>query len=220
MNEPDNKKEHINFNIIWNMIKNVTIAHPDRCNILYQLCKSTLHLDGDIAEVGVYKGGTLKLLAKAGYPKITHGFETFTGLPKPDSDKDDNRQIEGRFCASYKEVQQFLSDCPNIKLYPGIFPQTASDIIKHNFSFVHVDCDIFQSVFDCCHFFYPRLTQGGIMVFDDYSDPLCCGAREAVNTFFKDILTTKFKLNFPTSGQYIVFKNNVEISYTQPICCH
>jgi len=46
--------------------------------------------------------------------------------------------------------------------------------------------DIYQSIHDCCHHIYPRLSPGAMMVFDDYGFPSCPGARKAVDEFFHD----------------------------------
>jgi O-methyltransferase len=56
---------------------------------------------------------------------------------------------------------------------------------------------------DCLNFIWPRLSQGGFIVFDDYGFPTCPGARAAVDEFFhaKDFRP----LCLPT-GQALVFK--------------
>jgi len=68
---------------------------------------------------------------------------------------------------------------------------------------VHIDVDIYQSVKDCCEFFYPRLHAGGVMLFDDYGKWTCPGAKLAVDEFFATKPEKRFY--FP-SGQCFVIK--------------
>lgn len=70
-------------------------------------------------------------------------------------------------------------------------------------AFAHIDLDIYQSILDSCRFIYPRLSPGGVIVFDDYGFMSCPGAREAVDRFFADKL--EIPLVLPT-GQAIVIK--------------
>ena len=155
--------------------------------MLYQYARQTAQLGGEVAEIGVYKGGTAKLLAIlcARNSKSLHLFDTFEGLPPTDLEKDILK--EGDFGdTSLQKVQSFLDDNANVTLYPGIFPATSAPIEDKIFCLVHIDVDIFQSVMDCCHFYYPRVVPGGMMVFDDYGDISCPGAKMAVDEFFRD----------------------------------
>jgi hypothetical protein len=52
------------------------------------------------------------------------------------------------------------------------------------FSFVHLDCDIYESYKQCLEFFYLRLTPGAIVLFDEYNDPEWLGCTVAVDEFF------------------------------------
>jgi hypothetical protein len=53
------------FREIYAKIKDYTIVTEDRSYILYKFCQHCLHLEGDFAECGVYKGGTAFLIAHA-----------------------------------------------------------------------------------------------------------------------------------------------------------
>jgi len=46
--------------------------------------KRTKKIHGDLAEVGVYKGGSGKLICKTNTEKVLHLFDTFEGIPKVD----------------------------------------------------------------------------------------------------------------------------------------
>ena len=64
------------FNALIEQIKNHTLVDKIRCFMLYQFSRHVATLTGDVAEIGVYKGGTAKLLAKSfqSANKIVHIF--------------------------------------------------------------------------------------------------------------------------------------------------
>jgi len=153
----------------------------------------------------VYKGRTAKVLALTSekLDKNVYLFDTFSGMPDTDPDKD-NFYKKGAFAdTSLPDVESFLSDCNNVTIYPGFFPETSKPVENNSFSFVHIDVDIYRSVLDCCEFFYPRMVQNGVIIFDDPGFEECGGARAAVNEFFYD--KRDYPVYLPT-GQVIVTK--------------
>ena len=75
---------------------------------------------------------------------------------------------------------------------------------RQRFAFVHVDVDLYSSVRDCCEFFYPRLSGGASMVFDDYGFPhYRDAAKRAVDEYFADKPERPLVL---ASGQCVVVK--------------
>ncbi|MCL2725625.1 MAG: TylF/MycF family methyltransferase [Polyangiaceae bacterium] len=175
------------FSTQWATAKSRTLVDEARAQTLFQLARHAAHLDGDIAEVGVYRGGTAKLLAhvagKAG--KTLHLFDTFSGMPETDV-KQDLHQAGDFKDTSLAAVKSFLQSSEAVEYYQGEFPKTAGPVENKRFSFVHVDADIASSVDACCTFFYPRLVPGGVLLFDDYGFTSCPGAKKAVDAFFAD----------------------------------
>jgi O-methyltransferase len=192
------------FNQLWEQIRGHTLVDKDRCFVIYQLTQQAARLPGDVAEVGVYKGGTAKLLGKqfinAG--KTVHLFDTFAGMPPTDPRRDWHKENDFND-TSLESVTAYLNDCTNTLLYPGLFPCSAASVQDRDFCLVHIDVDIYKSVMDCIEFFYPRLLFGGIAIFDDYGFLTCPGAKEAVDEFFADKAERPFYL--PT-GQCLVIK--------------
>lgn len=184
------------FNQIMGSIQ-YTLVDRARCYMLYQMTRQISQIAGEVAEVGVYKGGTAKLLASSLPGKTVHLFDTFAGMPTTNANFD--KHLAGEFSdTSLAAVQQHLRECGNVRFYQGLFPSTAGPIEGSTFSLVHVDADIYDSVRACCEFFYPRLEIGAVMVFDDYGFPTCPGARKAVDEFFRDKPEIPFYLQ---SGQ-------------------
>ena len=161
----------------------LSIVDKDRMIMLYQLALLTKSIDGEVAEVGVYKGGTARVVASifSHLNKKIHLCDTFNGMP-PTAPVD--LHYEGAFNdVSFEEVKQYLVDyLDSVVFHVGIFPQSFENS-PSKFCFVHVDCDIYQSVIDCCHFFYPKMSKGGIMLFDDYGSLSTPGAKLAVDSF-------------------------------------
>jgi ubiquinone/menaquinone biosynthesis C-methylase UbiE len=184
------------FHLLFNEIAACTLVSADRCFMLFQMARYAQRKQGEFAEVGVYKGGTARLIAKVCPNKKVHLFDTFSGLPKGNPDIDIHEQ--GDFAdISLESVQNFLRDCNNVVYHPGFFPDTAKEIIE-KFSLVHIDVDLYQSVKDSLEIFYNKLVPGGVMVFDDYEWPAYPGVKKAVNEFLigkpeVPIITAKYQ---------------------------
>jgi len=166
---------------------------------LFEVAKAVCSkLDGDLAEVGVYRGGSAKLLGMAKRPgQALYLFDTFEGLPEPEN-RDDKIFCHKQFSASLEGVASYLSTIPNVHIYKGLFPQTAEPISSKRFCFVHIDVDLYRSVIACLECFYPRVVGGGVILCHDYD---CDGPHRAVDEFFSDKVETVFPL---PAGQYCI----------------
>jgi hypothetical protein len=151
-------------------------------------------VDGSIAEVGVYRGGTayyLSALARLRAVKLFL-YDTFTGIPHSDTidhhkvgDFSDTNELAVRHAVPYA--------CYRV----GVFPLTFTEF-HQQFSFVHVDCDQYQSVTDCILMFTPLMLRGGVMWFDDYG--VLAGATRAVHMQFHEA-----RLNYVYGRAFVRF---------------
>lgn len=163
---------------------------------------ATLRCSGELAECGVYKGGTAKILAELVPDRPLHLFDTFAGMPETDPALDFHKK--GDFAdTDIESVRQYLADHKNVTCVPGLIPGSLDVIRDRTFSFVHIDLDLYSSIKSACEFFYPRVQPGGTLLFDDYGFPSCPGARAAVDEFFED--KPEVKMAFVT-GQCSVQK--------------
>ena len=201
------------FSQVIKMVKGFgpLVVSSDRCYILFQLARKASLIPGDLAECGVYTGGTAHLLAlvlerQAISTKKLHLFDTFTGMPKTSIPSRDYHSPGDFANTSVDLVKKRLQHYDSFCIYHvGLMPVTFSEVkdIKE-FSFVHVDVDIFPSVLACCEYFYPRLSRGGIMVFDDYGFyPYRYSVRSVVDNFFADKID---KPIFLPTGQALIIK--------------
>jgi len=151
---------------------------------VYMLVKNTLKVDGDLAEVGVYTGGSAKLICEAKDKKILHLFDTFEGLPEISQIDNPSQFHKGQFFASLDSVKNYLKSYPNVCFYKGYFPETADPISNKNFSFVNLDVDLYESTLKSIEFFYPRMSRGGVILSHDYI--YAPGVKKAFDDFFND----------------------------------
>lgn len=184
-----------------------TLVSADRCHVLYQLLKQALHVDGDVWECGVYKGGTAAMMAAvmadAHSAKSLVLFDTFSGMPETDADKD--RHLKGDFAdTSVEAVTSYVGHAATCIVRKGFIPETFAGLESARIALAHIDVDIYRSIIDCLDFIWPRLSVGGLLVFDDYGFASCPGARAAVDEFF--LAKACVPLCLPT-GQAVVFKS-------------
>ena len=157
---------------------------------LYRLCAQTRQLEGEIAELGVYKGGTARMLCEVQHGKELHLFDTFDaygGMPAVRAGVDLHKPGDFKE-ARLSEVKKLCSGFEGVHFHPGLFPETTKDLESKSrtFAFVHLDVDIYQSTLDGLKYFYPRLSPGGMLVSHDYQFLPCAGVRKAFEEFFVD----------------------------------
>lgn len=184
-----------------------SVVDQKRLYILKQLVETTIKVPGDLIELGVYKGGSAYIIGSVANlmapNKKTHLFDTFGGLPNPDVDLDPAYTGREFRDTSIEEVKKFLKSIKNVYYYQGLFSKTLASVKKINFSFAHIDADLYESVKESCDFLYSRSNPGAVWVFDDYGFRNHYGAKKAVDDFFKDKFEKPILL--PT-GQAIIFK--------------
>jgi hypothetical protein len=149
---------------------------------IFMAVKRTQKVPGDIAEVGVYKGGSAKIICSAKGEKHLHLFDTFEGLPRVDDIDMVWPFYEGKFAASYDRVREYLKNDSNVYFYKGIFPGTSDPVKGKSFSMVNLDVDCYESTRQCLEFFYSRMSPGGIILSHDYVT--APGVKKAFDDFF------------------------------------
>lgn len=134
---------------------------------------------GCFAEVGVYQGGSAKVLYSVSQRQGRKLFlyDTFAGMPF--KGKFDTHDV-GMFAdCSAEEVQLALPEAIIVK---GVFPETV--VAMPPVAFVHADADQYQTTVDIINVFSPLMAKGGMMLFDDYYCVPSCIL--AVDEYFKD----------------------------------
>ena len=172
---------------------------------LQELLRLTAGVPGDTAECGVYKGcGSYIILqgnSQGLQPRTHHLFDSFGGLSAPTAEDGDYWK-SGDLAVSEDLVRANLSEFTDLEFHKGWIPERFSDVADRRFSFVHVDVDLHQPTLDSLHFFYDRMSDGGILVCDDYAFLTCPGATEAVDLFLSD--KPEKMLRLPGGGGFFV----------------
>jgi O-methyltransferase len=153
---------------------------------IFLLVEKVKSVPGDLAEVGVYRAASAKLIREADKSKTLHLFDTFGGLPQGVKGVDILNAGE-MTDTSLLLVKESLKKYKKIHYYQGLFPETISSTLhKKKFSFVNLDTDLYEGTLAGLKFFYPRLTKNGIIVTHDYSSINCPGVKKAFDEFFAD----------------------------------
>ena len=167
-------------------------------------------IKGEIAELGVYKGETARLIHHYLPERILNLFDTFEGFAKNDISRENDQIRNSESINHFKDtsidsVLSFIdSKNSNVRVFPGYFPESVDKNLEHTtFAFVHLDADLYEPTRNGLEFFYPRVSSGGIILIHDYN--AWPGCRKAVDEFFCS--KKEFPIPMPDkSGSAIVIK--------------
>jgi hypothetical protein len=150
---------------------------------IFSAVEATADISGDTAEVGVYRGGSAKVIAEFNGGKHLHLCDTFEGIPQPGQHDSLEQFYSGQYAASLESVRAYLSGHANLSFHKGLFPSSANGMLSKQFSFVNLDVDLYESTLASLEFFYARLAKGAILISHDYST--CGGVKRAFDEFFR-----------------------------------
>ena len=179
----------VEFLNVYERIKKNTLVDKYRCYELWTLLGQCKDIEGDVLEVGLWRGGTSGIICKR-FSQINDKkqiflCDTFTGVVKATSK--DSEYYGGEHADTSEEMVESLLgqlETNNYIILKGTFPdETASYVKSNKFSFVHIDVDVYQSAKDILNWVWPKLSVGAIVVFDDYGFNSCGGITELVNEY-------------------------------------
>jgi hypothetical protein len=177
-----------------------------------ELFKMTLEVPGDIAELGVFRGfdlmtwaNLLEIFSIGDRTKIVYGFDNWKGFEKITSkdgniDESAHRNVGAYspelFEESLKQAldifdkDRFIPEKKRVELLKGDISITVPHFIKMNpgarFSLVHFDCDLYEPTLDALEAIWPRISRGGVVIFDEYALKDWPGETKAVDEFLED----------------------------------
>jgi len=181
---------------------------------LVQLFRNTLEIPGQVAECGTFHGLSAyqisKIIKESQMDKRFHIFDSFEGLSeikeedRSDDVKVSDSELRTQFAYGIDLVRKNLEGFDFVELFKGWIPERFQEVAEHEYSFVHVDVDLYEPIKECIDFFFPRLSKGGIMVFDDYGfSPQFPGAKKAVDEFLNKNEVSHF-ISLPSGQAYII----------------
>jgi hypothetical protein len=181
---------------------------------LYEAYKLTAGLTGHIAEAGIWKGSSLLWFAKLSQlfePESltqTHGFDWFRGaqpeaseahLVSPGAYAEDRQRVQATIDAQGLQRTVLLHEVDlscDLTQFFATYPHL-------QFKLIFLDCGLYKVVRHCIEEFWPRLTPGGVLLFDNLNHETAPGETMAVRE-----LLPEYKLHaFPFTQQptaYIV----------------
>ena len=174
-----------------------------------QLCK--LNVEGDYLEVGVWRGGLSALIGMtfnkfSPLKRTLFLADTYEGMPKTVSQ--DNFYKGGELADTSEEIVKDLfqsCDVQNVKILKGYFPQDTSNLIQSDkFAYVHIDVDIYESAKNTFDWAWPKVSQYGMIVFDDYGYSSTEGVTKFIDDYVRHLPDALFIFNM--GGQAIVMK--------------
>jgi len=195
------------FQSVYDIILDHTLVDKYRCYELWSMCGQVATLPGDMIEVGVWKGGTAALIAKAAEcnkETTVYLCDTFEGVVKA-GEHDTNYKGGEHSDTSKQTVVGLLEkiNARNTTILQGIFPDDfAAEMDTKSFKFCHIDVDTYSSALGVFDFVWPRLVVGGAVAFDDYGIWGC----EGVTKMFNELdVPNGFKI-YNLNGHGIIIK--------------
>ena len=183
-----------------------SFAKQCRYHGVYQMVRRILetNISGDFAECGCWRGHSAymigKLINDSNQKRDFHIFDSFEGglSDKSEEDKDLLANVEpdamrkekDAFFSTEDEVSQSLSAFDFVTLHKGWIPNRFSAVEDKTFSLVNIDLDLYQPIKDSLSFFFPRLSDGGVIIIDDYGTTDWPGATKAVDQFLEQYPVT------------------------------
>jgi O-methyltransferase len=144
------------------------------------------NVNGNVAEVGVYKGDFAKRLNIVFGDRKLYLFDTFEGFSSEDVQfEQKNNFSTGKqdfSDTSIEVVRSKMKHPENCVFMKGKFPETAAGL-EEEFCFVSLDADLYLPIYEGLKYFYPRLSPRGYIFIHDFNNEEYAGAREAVSQF-------------------------------------
>lgn len=148
-------------------------------------------IEGDFAELGVYKGNSAAILAHYAteYARRCYLFDTFQGFSETDLQGIDQSSRIEMFSNTSLDLVQDVIGHPEInacEIIPGHFPDSIPDQLSHTkFAVVSLDCDLYKPTVEALQWFFPRMDHGALIMLHDYSSGLWPGTTKAIDEFCK-----------------------------------
>ena len=209
-----NIEESDQFKSIYRQVRELFPLDYNRIFLFYtQLRRIEAEgLAGHIAELGVYKGFSAKLINICSPDRTLHLFDTFEGQPDnsvPEVDGSEYHEVVQRVKlndTSLEAVKNLLGGSQNIKYYKGYFPKTAEPLNGITYCFVHLDGDQYQTILDGLIYFYPRLCLNGAIIIHDFG--IYKGVRRAVEEYLSQVDNPPVLVQWPDAqGSALLIKN-------------
>jgi O-methyltransferase len=199
---------------IFREVEHYTMTSVERITALVQAVKYIVSagIDGAVVECGVWRGGSMMAVSKT---LLNLGvcdrdlflFDTFEGMPAPQSDEMDYLGRSGiklleeakrlpyrgqldSFLLAFAPLEQVRNNVlrtayPNERIHfvKGKVEHTIPAEAPSKISLLRLDTDWYESTKHELVHLFPRVSSGGVVIFDDYGH--WSGARRAVDEYLQ-----------------------------------
>jgi O-methyltransferase len=174
-------KDDTEFQACFETVAARTMMQDHKLYELWHIAQQveTESVDGDVLEVGSWRGGSGGVIAKkldcVGSSKSVFLCDTFEGVVK--TNQYDNYQGGEHADTSKEIVEETVEetietldlDTVEVEILNGIFPdETGASVSDRQFSYCHIDTDTYDSARDVIEWVWGRLAENGVIIFDDY----------------------------------------------------
>ena len=148
------------------------------------------NIDGNVAELGVFRGEFAKYINEVFSDRTLYLFDTFEGFRLEESEKEkENGNCGDAFIERFRntniqEVKNVMPNPTSIVFKQGLFPESLNGL-EDSFAFVSIDVDFEQAIYDGLVYFVPRLTNGGYIMIHDYNSSTLRGVKSAIQNYEK-----------------------------------
>ena len=187
---------------------------PWRVHVALWAAGNVLRLGGDFVECGVYRGFISSTIVNyLGWSTVCGDrrlflFDTFSGFVDNMLAREENN-LAARYGEKYKApdiydgVVNSFRNMRNIKIVRGAVPESLGSQDISTVSYLHLDMNCAAPEIAALEYFWPKLTEGGFVLMDDY----CFGGHETERMAFDRFAKKEHYeiLSLPT-GQGLLIK--------------
>ncbi|HVC53788.1 MAG TPA: TylF/MycF/NovP-related O-methyltransferase [Stellaceae bacterium] len=199
------------FAPLFDACRSATMTSVERLYALYKAVEYIIGagIEGDFVECGVWRGGSLMMMALAlqhfgQEGRRLHAFDTFSGMPPPSSrdvrhetgetaaallarsPRDEGTAIWALAAIDTVRANMEATGYPPelISFHVGMVESTLPAEAPERVALLRLDTDWYESTKHELVHLYPRLAPGGVLIIDDYG--YFRGARQATDEFFAE----------------------------------
>lgn len=184
-----------------------------RIHIVLWAAQNAMRIEGDFVECGVNRGFTTSaVLDYLDWNKTHNGrrfylMDTFNGLVKDQINPAEQKigryeEFKDIYTECYSLTKQNFSEFKDVVLIRGMIPDTLKECPARKVAFMHIDMNCAEPEVAALRYFWPKMTNGAIIVADDYAYHGYLPQKQAIDALGQELGFSV--LSLPTGGGMII----------------